>query len=136
MRFTRQVIPIEDQVRFHAEVDQHAHAVEREVDVLARGLLLRELDRAGDCAAVQPAVGVDADYLPGEFAQVGGLLDALEEREEAWGVSCWLVCGFGVGERGGDLPVMPIVARLWSPKAYEMSFTSSVMDRSARYVYT
>jgi len=64
-------------------VDEHAHAIERELDVLAGRLLLGELDGAGDGAAVEPAIGVDAEGLAGEVTEMGGLVDALEQWEKA-----------------------------------------------------
>ena len=33
---------------------------------------------------MEPAIGVDTECLTGEVAEVGGLLDALEQWEETW----------------------------------------------------
>lgn len=58
--------------------------------MFARGGVLGEFDAGGDGAAVQPAVGVYAEDLAFEGAEVRGLVDGLEEGEEAWLISLCL----------------------------------------------
>ena len=55
--------------------------------VLAGGLPLGQLNGTRDGASVKPAVAIDSQRLASIFPKVGGAVDGLEQREEAWEVS-------------------------------------------------
>lgn len=83
MCFARKIIAIEHEVRFHAEVDEHTYAVHDKVDVLAGGFALGQLNGTRHGAAVHPAICVDSERLASEVAEMSGLVDALQQREQA-----------------------------------------------------
>lgn len=88
-------------------MDQHPDAGEREVDVFPCRLVLGELNSARDGAAVQPAIGVDSQGLTGEVAKVGGLMNGLEQWQQAWNMSVY--------DQGQSIRVSCLECPLWWP---------------------
>lgn len=58
----------------------------RDWGILCRGLAQAKLNSTAKGSAMEPPVGVDAEYLALAFLELGGFLYRFEKRQQPWGM--------------------------------------------------